>query len=175
MDRDHYPTPAWVTDVLCDHFDVRGKRIWEPACGSGKMVAALEQCDAEVFSSDIADGPDQDFMKLKAPRGCWGIITNPPYGQQGRIAEAFIERALYLDTPFIAMLLSVDFDSGSSRTHLFGDCPQFAGKIVLLKRITWFTPRHIKGEKKPAGPSQNHAWYIWQHGNKAEPVIRYGP
>jgi hypothetical protein len=32
MPRDFYPTPSWVTEVLAEHVELAGKRIWEPAC-----------------------------------------------------------------------------------------------------------------------------------------------
>jgi len=37
----------------------------------------------------------------------------------------------------VAMLLRTDFDHAKTRWHLFSDCPAFACKIVLTKRIRW--------------------------------------
>ena len=65
------------------------------------------------------------------------------------------------------MLLPVDFDSALTRAKFFGDCGQFSGKIILLRRIKWFP-----GE---AGPSTNHAWFIWRSNGRgfARPTISY--
>jgi hypothetical protein len=79
------------------------------------------------------------------------MITNPPYA----LAREFIERALRIGgNRIVAMLLRRDFDHASSRAHLFGDCPMFAKKVVLTKRIRWF-------EDSNGAPSFNHCWMIW--------------
>jgi hypothetical protein len=65
-----------------------------------------------------------------------GIISNPPYV----IADRFITHALHLTEPhkgMVAMLLRCDFDHAAGRRHLFADCPAFARKVVLTKRIRW--------------------------------------
>jgi hypothetical protein len=95
------------------------------------------------------------------------LITNPPYGEgrRGELAVRFIEHALKLMVPRIAMLLRVDFDSAFSRQHIFCRCSQFAGKIILLNRIKWF--------EGPSGPSDNHAWFLWNRANLGPPTIRY--
>src|SRR6516162_9408958 len=51
MERDFYPTPSWVTAELAGIIDVRGKLIWECACGGGRMSEALKAAGANVFSS----------------------------------------------------------------------------------------------------------------------------
>ena len=94
------------------------------------------------------------------------VCTNPPHGYQGKLACQFIIHALEL-VPVVAMLLRVDFDSGKSRTGLFRDCAAFDRKIVLLDRIEWF-PR-----KGTAGPSDNHAWFVWNKRHHGPPTICY--
>jgi hypothetical protein len=71
------------------------------------------------------------------------------------LAPEFIERALRIGgNRIVAMLLRRDFDHASSRAHLFADCPMFAKKVVLTKRIRWF-------EDSNGAPSFNHCWMIW--------------
>jgi hypothetical protein len=85
-------------------------KVWEPACGSGKMVAALRQAGFDVIGSDIATGAD--FLGQPAKSGIAAIITNPPYA----LAREFIERALSFDSVrVVAMLLRTDFDHGATR------------------------------------------------------------
>jgi hypothetical protein len=43
---DQYETPAWVTRTLIPHLPEFTGKVWEPVCGSGKMVAALQQAAA---------------------------------------------------------------------------------------------------------------------------------
>jgi hypothetical protein len=55
---DQYETPSWVTLALLPRLPEINGVIWEPACGGGKMVAALRQAGFDVIGSDIADGVD---------------------------------------------------------------------------------------------------------------------
>jgi hypothetical protein len=162
---EHYPTtPPWLASVIARY--LRRSQVidvWEPAAGGGVLAAAL---GFEGFS--IVATTD-DFLKRKtaARNGLDAIVTNPPYGHNGATACAFIRHALALDVRVIAMLLRVDFDSGKTRVDLFRDNKRFAGKIVLLDRVEWF-PRTGKN-----GPSDNHAWFVWNASAGADPWIRY--
>jgi hypothetical protein len=67
-----------VTLALVPHLPEINGVIWEPACGGGKMVAALRHAGFDVIGSDIADGVD--FLHHPAPKtGICAIISNPPY------------------------------------------------------------------------------------------------
>lgn len=163
--RDRYETPAWVTDCVAGYIHGR-RRIWEPACASGKMTRALRKHGFVVLGSDIASG--RDFLKRRSMLpGYSAIVTNPPY----ELATEFIEHALALTKRvrgYVAMLLRTDFDHAKTRRHLFKDCPAFAGKIVLTQRIIWF-------EGTGGKPSFNHAWFIWDWRNTDEPTVGYAP
>jgi hypothetical protein len=166
-DRDLYETPEYATLVLAPH--LRGiKTAWEPACGGGKMVKPLRKLGLAVKATDIASGVD--FLTTTRIPTVDAIITNPPGGSRGGMAEAFIRRALGLMESkrcrLVAMLLRIDFDSGKTRHDLFGDCPWWGMKLVLTERIVWFEP-------PIAGPSENHAWYIWSRRHKGSPTISY--
>ena len=158
---DEYATPAWATAALIPHIPARVQAIWEPACGSGKMVDVLRR-DYFVSGSDIQEG--WDFFGVTVCEDD-AIITNPPYS----IATEFIEHALKLTEVkrgVVAMLLRCDFDHAKNRRHLFADCEPFAKKIVLTKRIRWI-------EGSTGSPSFNHAWFIWDWRNLRAPVMAY--
>jgi hypothetical protein len=169
-DHDLYQTPAWVTAAIVPHLRVlQVENIWEPAAGDGQMVTALRDNGFAVIATDITEGCD--FLNGCTPPPAYdAIVTNPPFGRdQGRTALKFIERALEFAKPrqgAVAMLLKVDFDSGSTRSHVFAECPAFAGKVVLTERIVWFEP-------KIAQPSDNHAWYYWDWLHVGPPTISY--
>jgi hypothetical protein len=161
---DQYETPEWVTRALIPHIPKRVKRIWEPACGSGKMVRALESAGYYVFETDIQR--DTDFLDPRiVPVDAPAIVTNPPYS----LAAEFIWRALGLtesSSGMVAMLLRTDFDHAKSRRDLFADHPAFAKKLVLTKRIQWF-------EDSKSSPSFNHAWFIWDWQHEGAPTVAY--
>jgi hypothetical protein len=160
-ERDLYETPEWVTNALVPHLPWMPDEVWEPACGSGKMAAALALL-FEVRATDIDAGVDFLDQKMKAE----AIITNPPY----KLAEEFIGHAIALTSQggFVAMLLRTDYDHASTRRCLFSDEPIFAKKVVLTKRIRWF-------EDSKGSPSFNHAWFIWDWKHSGPPTLAYGP
>lgn len=168
-ERDLYETPEWVTEALLPHLPRQPVHIWEPACGSGKMVRALRSLTM-VTATDIETGAD--FLKCDQPYVMIdSIITNPPY----ELGTQFCEHALKLMEPcggVVAMLMRTDFDHAKTRSHLFRDCPAFAKKVVLTRRIVWFEP---EPGAKGKSPSFNHAWFIWDWKHEGPPTIGYAP
>ena len=152
-------TPGHITATIIPYLCNRALRIWEPAhAPADKLGNALRAAGFRVTST--AD----DFLQCHDAPDADALVTNPPYGKQGKLAEAFIRHALDLKVPHVVLLLPVDFDSALTRAPLF-DCPMFAGKIVLRRRIKWFP-----GD---AGPSTNHSWYLWDRAHRGLPVLRY--
>jgi hypothetical protein len=182
VERDLYPTPAWVIAALAEHLHLRGRRVWEPAAGNGQMTEALRAAGAQVYATDIADhgyaGLDLvlDFLSGERPTDFDGIVTNPPFGPRGTLAEKFIAtglRHLIEIGSLLALLLPADFDSARTRSGLFGGCPHFVGKITLTRRVKWF-----EHEDKPnVTPKENSAWFIWSRAvlRCGQPVILYAP
>ena len=183
VERDFYPTPSWVIEALAEHVDLAGMHIWECACGAGRMAEALKAAGASVYASDVEDrsyvGIDAvlDFVAGQIPKAEHfdAIITNPPFGNRGKLAEQFIRTGLQLITacPFMALLLPVDFDSAKTRMQLFAGCPHFAGKIILTKRIAWFTNPDPHREN----PKENSSWFLWNRNaiRGRPPVVLYAP
>lgn len=165
-ERDLYETPEWVTQELLRVIPAPSF-VWEPACGSGKIAKLFEP---NVLSTDVYDtyhvSEPVDFLKVStSPVEVDAIITNPPFD----LATEFCRHAVELMRPcqgMVCMLLRCDFDHAKTRTDLFRDCPAFAMKLTLLRRIVWF-------ERKGAAPSFNHAWFIWDWKHNGPPQIKY--
>jgi hypothetical protein len=158
---EHYQTPAEPVRALIPLLS-NIAAAWIPSDrGRNSMIATiLRSHSIETVSTDI------DFFNTREPPSdIDGIVDNPPYGTGGRQAVAFAEHALQL-VPFIALLLPVDFDSGRTRSHLFRDCPSFAGRLILLQRPVWFPGG-------PAGPSANFVWLIWNRAHSGPPTVHY--
>jgi hypothetical protein len=186
IERDHYPTPAWVIAALAEHIDFRNLTVWEPACGDGRMAEALKFAGcSRVYATDIVNGyagQDEilDFLsglepKL-LPRSPDGTVTNPPFGKRGKLAEAFIEAGLrrIVGGGFLALLLPNDFDSAKTRSRFFGDCPHFVGKVTLTRRVKWFE----HPDKPERNPKENSAWFLWARDAlrvRQRPIILYSP
>jgi hypothetical protein len=160
---DEYETPAWVTRVVVPYLRQHCSHVWDPANGPASKIASVllqEGLDATATKNNF-------LLQTSLPDNrIDGVCTNPPYGVGGRLACEFIVHALAL-APIVVMLLIIDFDSGKTRTHLFGGCAAFDRKIVLLDRIVWF-------EREGAScPSENHAWFIWNRAHRGQPTIAY--
>lgn len=179
VEGDRYFTPDWVTRALLkvERFD--GGPILDPGAGAGHIVDALWDWGYEAEGIDIAPGRSDikvgDFFDLSAAAVAKNVVGNPPYGIGGRLAVRFIKQALALTSPAggkVAMLLRVDFDSAHGRRPLFADHPAFAAKYVLTRRIRW-----ANLEQSASGPTENHAWYVWDWRRRAGtlPTLGYLP
>lgn len=181
--KDEYSTPSWVTECVIpylrnlkdEHGGRRIRTVWEPACGKGAMSAVLGQ-HFDVISSDINGGID--FLKQNAPQFHFdAVVTNPPWGryQEYRdIGRKFLEQALKVTAQkrgVVALLFPSEYDCGKTRREYFADCPMFAKKIVLTRRIVWFK----RNDGKKEAPSCNHAWFIWDWQHKGAPTLAYEP
>jgi hypothetical protein len=104
-----------------------------------------------------------DFLKVSlAPPH---LVTNPPYS----IADKIIRHALKVtqdQNGKVAMLLPMAFDCAKGRVDLFRDHPAFKRKLVLTRRIRWENL-----EQSKAGPSMNHAWFVWDWKHSGPPMI----
>lgn len=180
--NDHYATPPWVTEALLPHLPrLHGGLIWEPAAGEGKMVEVLSsRLTCDVYASDVAP-PIGLEAKVHAhnflvdpPRfSPDAVITNPPYGKD---AFPFIRRALDVTKPargVVALLLRTQFDHAPLYRSVFRQHPAWSKKLMLTRRIVWFV-EEATGKPK-AGPSDCHAWFIWDWRHQGPATIAYGP
>jgi hypothetical protein len=174
IEDDRYETPAWVTRALLRSFPV-AQTVYEPSAGTGKMARALLETGRGVWTNDIRELEGQcsvgDFLRVRELplEGQVTVVCNPPFGYQGLMAVAFIERALnltYAGQGQVCALLKTDFDHGKTRHGLFRDHLAFAGTVVLTDRIRWI-------EDSTGSPSENHSWFIWDWTWHGPPIIRY--
>ena len=155
-----YDTPAWCAAVVAKRLTRNIETIWEPAPGKGQLSRALRAIGYDVVETR------EDFFTIANPPRCDAIVTNPPFGLRGETAAMFARKAISMEgVTSVALLLRVDYDSAKSRIDLFRDCEMFAGKVIMLDRIKWFPG--------PSGPSDNHAWYIWNRNHRGAPWLRY--
>jgi hypothetical protein len=202
-EHDFVPTPAEPINALLNIYKF-SPVICDPCCGDGALLNILRARGYRAVGTDIRHGSCDETIACDFIHDPWpiewpaDIVTNPPYGLQGRLAERFIDRALEITRPYrgrVAMLLSSDFDSAGGRTMWFRDNPAFACRVVLLNRIRWYPGpvtckacagtgfdrfeggglsdtkcRNCKGTgEKMVGPAENHTWYIWDHEFRGGP------
>lgn len=172
-----YFTPRWTVEALLSA-EVFTGGVWDSSAGAGDILAALPP-GTPCYGSDIAPAADHikqvDFFDIKAGSIWPNMILNVPYGIGGRLAVRFIEHALALTKPLdgkVAVLLRVDFDSAKTRRHIFADHPAFVAKYVLTQRIRW-----VNFIQKDSGPTENHAWFVfdWRKRPGAPITLGYLP
>ncbi len=148
---DFYPTPPDVTIALMEFLELDpGTRIWEPACGEGHMVRAMEAMGYQVIGTDIQQG--NDFL-IVPPVDCEWIITNPPFSQ----SEAFIEKCIGYKKPF-AFLLKSQYWHAKRRISLFDKMPP---KWILP--LTW-RPDFLFKTRGKGSPLMDVMWVVWEPG-----------
>lgn len=176
---DLYPTPVDAVESLIPTIkEMRGveglpiKRIWEPACGDGRLARVLEYHGYEVISTDLREYPGYgtgglDFIS-EHPRDKWGwdlgqidlIVTNPPFS----LAEPFIRRALTL-APNVIMLLKQTYWNTKGRVALFEDHPP-----SLELKLTWRLAFLEKERGK--SPIMDCMWVAWAIGGGQDCVCK---
>lgn len=175
-DLEKYYTPEWAVVAALASLKLSPYRIlYDPAAGDGAVLRAAWSVGHPAAGADIspdANGIEQgDFLTDHRARSV--VLTNPPYGDGGRLAVKFIKHALDVTKSLngvVCMLLRADFDSAPGRVDIFRDHPAFAARLVMLKRLKW-----TNVEQKPGkGPSTNHTWYVWDWSRpRVLPVVRY--
>ena len=149
--EDFYPTPEYVTLALLENYHFDGK-IWEPACGDGRLSEVLLRYYPEVESSDLIDRGygkgGVDFLKSrkKAPN----IITNPPF----HLAYEFIVQGLKLSEKCLALLLPIRYLTGKKRAKLYAEFPP--AKVIVIPNKVDFLGF--------GSPAMEFAWFVWEKG-----------
>lgn len=134
---DYYETPTPAVHALLGAEKLHGP-VWEPACGSGRIVRVLRAAGHRVVATDIEDYgcPDaasgMDFLQQKrAPEGVTTIVTNPPFMH----ANEFVRHALSL-VPRVVMLLRLAFLEGQGRSDIL-DGGQLARVLPFRNRLSF--------------------------------------
>lgn len=167
---DYYATEPKAIHKLCE-VDKFTPTVFEPACGGGHMVRALQEEGYEVVASDIVDRgcPDTNiidfFMAKYSP---YDIITNPPY----KYAKEFVEHALDIvdDGHKVAMFVKLTFLESKARRELFEKYPP--KRIwVFSERILCAKNGDFEGLKASGGSAVAYAWFVWEKGYKGGTTV----
>lgn len=173
VQNDLYQTEPWATRQVDRFLPIAGRRFWEPSAGNHLIVDTLREMGAaQVIASDIAlyDHPHHiwNFFTTECIPDGIDIFTNPPYGKQNHVAAQYARHALQVcPNGYVVLLLTMKFDSGSTRVDLIRDNPRFAAKITLVDRLCL-----IPGTNASGG-TEDHAWFIWRPINapRAKPIM----
>ncbi len=156
--EDFYPTPRYVTQALLDNYQFSGK-IWEPACGDGRMAKVLLETYPDVECSDLIDRgygkSGVDF--LNSNKRSDNIITNPPFN----LAYEFIVRGLELSDKCLALLLPIRYLTGKKRAKLYAKYPP--AKVIVIPNKVDFLGF--------GSPAMEFAWFVWEKGVRNTTIV----
>jgi hypothetical protein len=160
---DFYATPHACTIALVreefPHIESYG-RIWEPAAGTGAILDILHEFGLPTAASDIVDRgvPGvvlKSFTEFDEPLG-GAIITNPPYGSRG--PEKFVQHALRLSIPYIALFLKANYFNAKERLRLFS-----MWQPCAVYPLTWRPDFTGDG-----APTMDMTWFVWDAKRKGQ-------
>jgi len=123
----------------------------------------------DVVSTDLFEYPDPlvpvetgvDF--LTAPRrDVGGVITNPPY--RHNLAQKFVERALELEYPFVAMFTRITFLESEIRYRLFSEKPP-SDVYFLCGRVNSSDEFLTQGQH--IGGMVAYCWVVWDYRGRS--------
>jgi hypothetical protein len=166
---DAYETPDWLIEAILP-FILPQKwpdpkqtfNILEPACGSGKIITAIERssspaslCIDGLDIRDVGVGRVGDFLKEVANPFYDLIITNPPYS----LAKEFICHALDFRrniTSTVCFLLRLNFLGSQKRGEWLRD---MTPSIYVTPR----RPSFVAVKTKNSTDATEYAWFIWSN------------
>jgi len=164
--NDLYCTPPVAVEALLRVEDLP-TYLWEPAAGRGHIVKVLREAGHRVVASDLLHYDfeldfEADFLaQTKAPRGCEGICTNPPY----RLANQFARHALDL-APRVYLLVRLSFLESTGRTEILEErglarVYVFRNRLPMIHRDGYGGPRIDRS-------SVAYAWLCWDRGHTGD-------
>ena len=164
---EHFVEPEWVSARLFEEEPFRGK-IYDPACGFGRIVTAAIQAGHSAYGSDITDrgwdSTPQDFFAHTDLHD--NIVCNPPFA----LLSAFSHRALTRSRHKVAMLWPV---ARLNAARWLQDTPLL--RIWLLSPRPSMPPGHVITDGgKASGGKTDYCWLVWQNGaSNGHPEIRW--
>lgn len=164
---DYYATEPKAMHLLLER-EKFSDCILEPACGEGHLSKVLESYGYNVTSEDLIDrgfGKIKDFFERNSWRG--DIITNPPY----KIALDFVKHSLKIINAGnkVAMFLKIQFLEGKSRKEFFKEHPP---KIIYVSSSRLNCAKNGDFDKNTSS-AVCYAWFVWEKGNKEDPIVKW--
>lgn len=178
-DNDFYATPEWATEAILKEIWLDGS-ILEPAAGQGHIAKVLKETypQSEIVCTDLIQREEKfgipitggiDFLHHDYGRKFDNVITNPPF----TLAQEFIEKALSIANDRVVIFAKIQFLEGEKRKSLF-DNKALKYVYVFRKRVTPLPNGSAFDENgKPWASTMCFAWFVFEKGNRNEPVIRW--
>lgn len=167
-----YIEPEWCSKRLFAVEDF-APTIYDPACGSGRILSAARDAGYSTLGSDIIERAQldnfvlRDFLTWHGPIDrTWSVVCNPPFDH----AQEFCEQALYLSARKVAMITLMRRLNAAGKW--LRDLP--LARVYLLTPRPSMPPGHvIAAGEKPGGGTQDFAWIVFAREHRGPPELRW--
>lgn len=183
--NDWYIEPEELVDDVLDAEYITGP-VLDPACGIGTIPRTCRRRGIEAYGSDITNRgyglPFIDFTDDSlGGKFRWGlrgtqidtVFSNPPF--KTPLVYRFLYRALDIARNKVVLILPLTFlVSQERRDSLFNGKTPLSHVYCCSKRPS-MPPGHlfVTGEMKRGGGKADYAVFVWQHGHRGEPAVRW--
>lgn len=169
-ESDTYSTPhsmVWQLIEYYQGFNYANSIVYDPCCGNGNVLKALEDYNIASYGTDIIQG--DDFLKKeREDENPDLIITNPPFSWWAE----FITKAKEIVNQGFAFLGKIDFLTGIKR---YESEIYYSGKFKLSDLLIFVRKpdlRHeIRADGKYSTGIDGYAWYIFKQHIRHPPRI----
>lgn len=132
--KDRYETPKEITLALLDHEEFSDD-VLEPACGTGRIVRALDSRGHSVTSFDLCED-GINFLDYKDQHA--NVVTNPPF--MNDLHMKFVEHAYQnVATEKVSMLVPLTFLTTEKRYKFFQRVMP-SRVLIIPNRIRFYRP-----------------------------------
>lgn len=177
-----YVEPKRCSERLFELLALRpGTRVWDPACGFGRIVRAAVAAGLDGRGTDLRarwegnpDGPHasqarfyrMDFFASEPGETSDAIVSNPPFDR----AQDFTDLALRRSSRMVALLLPTKWLNGTKRSAWRRTTPLYL--VMPINPRPSMPPGHlIAAGQKPGGGTVDFSWYVWLHGYRDRPMV----
>jgi hypothetical protein len=166
-----YVEPFWVSQRLFDVENFDDDVIYDPACGSGRILKSAADHDYTSIGSDIVKrgkfDTTSDFLSSRPwrPTSSFSIVCNPPFDH----VEEFFQRALQIGARKIAMICLL---RRLPAAHWLERLP-ITTIYLLTPRPSMPPGEWIEAGNAPGGGTQDFVWVVARHGAKGQPKMQW--
>jgi hypothetical protein len=163
-----YIEPLWCSERLFEVEKFSG-RIYDPACGTGRIVQAARAAGYDAVGSDLIvrkrGTRKLDFLKSTSSLAKLNVISNPPFDH----VREFCEHALELGAVKVAMIMLL---RRLNAAHWLRQLP-LTTVYLLTPRPSMPPGKVILAGEEPGGGTQDFVWLLINSGYRGQVQMKW--
>lgn len=173
---DWYVEPRECSLALFRHENFFGK-VWDPACGSGRIIEIAKYCGIEAVGSDIVTRSEYcereiDFLGGVASYPDFlNIVMNPPF----KHAEEFVRKAIDIAPASgkIAAILPIVWLAGFSSKRNWLPLSPLRKVFPISPRPSMPPGAVIRAGERPGNGTKDFCWLVWEKGYSGKAEVEF--